>query len=232
MSYLWQEFNIKTFPAETLVFRDGVFYPDLSEYENIEYNPEKNLISLKKTPKIPVHIIYIGEITGNIDINIDINVENSRVFMDFKTFNKKPAFLNIFIKNAGKNSFFDGKIINKNFSTFKTRQIGQHLFENTGIFLKNKIAGYKDSKTSLEGYAQIEKNCQNCDSDISFTVLADENAIIEMKPTQYINSAPKNASHSASIYKPTKNQIQYLKMSGLSNKEIKDLLENAFLEQE
>ena len=52
MSYMWNEFNIKTFPAETLVFRDGVFYPDLSEYENVEYNPEKNLISLKKTPKI------------------------------------------------------------------------------------------------------------------------------------------------------------------------------------
>ena len=38
MSYLWQEFNIKTFPAETLVFRDGVFYEDLSDYENIEFD--------------------------------------------------------------------------------------------------------------------------------------------------------------------------------------------------
>jgi len=232
MSYLWQEFNIKTFPAETLVFRDGIFCDDLSMYENVEYKPEKNLISLKKTPKLPVHIIYIGEIAGNIDVNIDINAENSRVFMTFKTFNKKPAFLNIFIKNAGKKSFFDGKIINKNYSTFKSRQIGHHFNENTGIFIKNKIAAYNNSKSVLEGYAKIEKNCPNCESDISFTVMADKNAMVEIKPMQYINSVPKTALHSASIYKPTKNQIQYLKMSGLSNMEIDNILEKAFLEQE
>ena len=232
MSYLWQEFNIKTFPAETLVFRDGVFCPDLSEYKNIEYNQNKNLITLKKIMKIPVHIIYVGEIAGNIDINIDIKVENSRVFMDLKTFNKKPAFLNIFIKNAGKNSFFNSNIINKNYNTFKTRQIGQHLCENTGIFIKNKIAGYKGSENYLEGSAKIEKNCHNCESDISFTVLADNNSKVEIKPMQYINSVPKSASHSASLYKPTKNQIQYLKMSGLSDKEIDKLLEKAFLEEE
>ena len=62
--------------------------------------------------------------------------------------------------------------------------------------------------------------------------MADKNAMVEMKPMQYINSVPKSASHSASLYKPTKNQIQYLKMSGLSDKEIDNILENAFLEQE
>ena len=76
MSYLWQEFNIKTFPAETLVFRDGVFCEDLSEYQSVEFNIDKNLISVNKTPKLPIHIIYIGEIAGNIDLNIDINAEN------------------------------------------------------------------------------------------------------------------------------------------------------------
>ena len=152
--------------------------------------------------------------------------------MDFKTFNKKPAFLNIFIKNAGKNSFFDGNIINKNKNIFKSRQIAQHCQENTGIFIKNKIAGYKNSKTELSAEARIEKNCKDCDSNISFSVMADKNAMVEMKPMQYINSVPKSASHSASLYKPTKNQIQYLKMSGLSDKEIDNILENAFLEQE
>ena len=34
MSYMWNEFNIKTFPAETIVYRDGEYCPDLSTLEN------------------------------------------------------------------------------------------------------------------------------------------------------------------------------------------------------
>ena len=41
MSYLWQEFNIKTFPAETLVFRDGKYINELSESENAIFDSEK-----------------------------------------------------------------------------------------------------------------------------------------------------------------------------------------------
>ena len=83
MSYLWQEFNIKTFPAETLVFRNGIFCPDLSEYESVKYDENKNLIKTIKKSKLPVHIIYIGEISGKIDINIDINIEKSRRYSFF-----------------------------------------------------------------------------------------------------------------------------------------------------
>ena len=36
MSYLWQEFNIKTFPAETLVFRNGLFCEELSDYNDLD----------------------------------------------------------------------------------------------------------------------------------------------------------------------------------------------------
>ena len=229
MSYLWQEFNIKTFPAETLVFRDGVFCEDLSDYENIEFDSEKNLISVNKTPKLPIHIIYIGEISGDINFNIDINTENSNIVMDLKTTNKTPAFLNIFIKNTGKNSVFNGYIIDKNYDKLKINVIGQHLNENTGIFVKTRVAAYKNTLTDLQGCAKIEKNAINSDSDISFSVMADKDAKIILKPTQYINSVPKNAVHNSSLYKPNQNQINYLCESGLGEIEIKKVLEEAFL---
>ncbi len=229
MSYLWQEFNIKTFPAETLVFRDGIFCEDLSEYKSTEYNNDKNLISVNKTSELPIHIIYIGEIAGNIDLNIDINAENSNIIMDLKIINKKPAFLNIFVKNSGKNSIFNGQIIDKNYDQLKLNIIGQHLNENTGIFIKTRVAAYKNTLTDLQGCAKIEKNAINSDSDISFSVMADKDAKIILKPTQYINSIPKNAIHNSSLYKPTQNQINYLCESGLGEIEIKKVLEEAFL---
>ena len=227
MSYLWEEFNIKTFPAETLVFRDGKYINDLSECESAEF--KQNKISVDKTPKLPIHIIYIGEIAGNIDLDIEINTENANIIMDFKTTNKKPAFLNIFIKNTGKNSAFNGQIIDKNYNNLKINVIGQHLNENTGIFVQTRVAAYKNTITDLSGSAKIEKNANNSDSDISFSVMADEDAKVILKPTQYINSVPKNAKHSASLYKPTENQINYLRMSGLGTIEIQKLLEEAFL---
>ena len=229
MSYLWQEFNIKTFPAETLVFRDCVFCEDLSEYKSAEFDSEKNIISINKTSKLPIHIIYIGEIAGNIDLNIEVNAENTNIIMDLKTINKKPAFLNIFIKNTGKNSVFNGQIIDKNYDNLKISVTGEHLSENTGIFVKTREAAYKNTTTDLYGCAKIEKNALNSDSDISFSVMADKDAKIILKPTQYINCVPKNAVHSSSLYKPNKNQITYLQESGLGEIEIKQVLEEAFL---
>jgi len=229
MSYLWQEFNIKTFLSETLVFRDGVFCEDLSDYKSAEF--KDNTITINKTSKLPIHIIYIGEIAGNIDLKLDIIAPDNKITMTNKTTIKKPTFLNIFVKNAGKNSIFDGKIIVKNENNLKISAIGQHLSENTGIFIKTKVAAYKNSETFLEGNAIIEKNIPNCDSDISFSVMADENAKITLKPMQYIKSVPLSAKHSASLYKPTEPQINYLRNAGLSGTEIKEVLENAFLEE-
>ena len=229
MSYLWQEFNIKTFIAETLVFRDGVFCEDLSDYKSAVF--KNNTVTVNKKSDLPIHIIYIGEIAGDINLNIDIIAGDNTVIMTNKIFNKKPAFLNIFVKNAGKNSVFDGKIIVKNENSLKIRVKGQHLCENTGIFVKTKVAAYKNSETDLAGSAIIEKNMPNCDSDISFNVMADDNAKIILKPMQYIKSVPTSAKHSAALYKPNDNQITYLRMSGLSGAEIKEVLENAFLEQ-
>ena len=232
MSYLWQEFNIKTFPAETLVFRDGVFYEDLSDYKNAEFNKKENTINILKTPKLPIHIMYIGEITGNIDININILSKNTKVIMTTKIINKKPAFLNIFVKNTGKNSLFDGQIIAQNYKDLKIVATGQHLCENTGIFVKTRVLAHKNTNTDLTGVAKINTKQKYCDSDVSFSVMADESAKITMKPTQFIQSAPKKAVHSASLYKPHDNQINYLRSAGLSGIEVKNILEKAFLSEQ
>ena len=227
MSYLWQEFNIKTFPSETLIFRNGVFCEDLSDYKSAEF--KDNIITINKTSELPIHIIYIGEIAGNNDININILSENTKIILTSKIENKKPAFLNIFVKNAGKNSEIHGQIVSNNTKSLKINVKGEHLSANTGIFIKTRVMAYKDTDTELNGYAFIEKNSPYCESDISFSVMADENAKIIMKPTQYINSVPENASHSASLYKPNDNQIIYLRESGLSGEEIKKVFTEAFL---
>lgn len=229
MSYLWEKFNIKTFPAETLVFRDGVFYEDLSDYNNVIYDKKKNIISVVKTPELPIHIIYIGEMAGNFDININIQAKNTKVVLSSKITNKTPAFLNIFVKNTGKNSVFNGNITAQNYNSLEINTKGEHSCENTGIFIKTKVLAHKNSKTVLNGFAIINKNLKLCDNDISFSVMADESAKITLKPTQYIQSVPKNAIHSASIYKPNSEQINYLRMSGLGGAEVKKILEEAFL---
>jgi len=230
MSYLWQEFNIKTFPAETLVFRDGLFCEDLSDYKSVEFN--KNTVNISKTPKIPIHIIYIGEITGNIDININILAKNTKVIMTTKITNKKPAFFNIFVKNTGKNSLFDGQIIAQNYKNLEINVTGQHLCENTGVFVKTRVLAHKNTNTILNGFAKIDKKQKFCDSDISFSVMADESAKITMKPCQFIQSVPKNAVHNASLYKSNDNQVNYLRSAGLSGAEIKNILQEAFLSEQ
>ena len=229
MSYLWQEFNIKTFPSETLVFKDGVFHNELSDCESGYFDSDNNMIYITKKSELPIHIIYVGEIAGNIDLNIDISAQNANIISTVKIINKKPAFLNFFIKNTGKNSVFNGQIVVQNYNSLKIDVSGQHFCENTGIFVKTRVLSHKNSETVLNGHAIIEKNMNNCDSDISFSVMADETAKITLKPTQYIKSIPNSATHSAALYQPTDNQINYLRESGLSGSQVKQVLEEAFL---
>ena len=72
---MWGKFNIKTFPAETVVYRDGVFCPELSTIVGTDF--------YKKYDK-PIHIIYIGEIAGNCRLDVNVFVENQPVFLTVK----------------------------------------------------------------------------------------------------------------------------------------------------
>lgn len=220
MSYMWDEFNIKTFPAETVVFRNGVFCPELSTLQGTDFYHEYDK---------PIHIIYIGEITGNNRLDINIFTNNQKIFLSAKIKNKKPAFLNIFIKNAGKKSEFRGQVLLENSNTLNFDCTGEHENSENMILLKTKLLAHKNSISKLSGVAVINKNCKNVTSDISFSALAEKTARIEFSPSQRISSVPKTADHSASIYQPTIQQIEYLRETGLSGAEVKDVLHEAFI---
>lgn len=217
---MWQEFNIKTFVAETIVYRDGVYCPDLSTISDGAINTKYDK---------PVHIIYVGEIAGKNDLNIDLNADLQNVFVSVNVKNKKPAFLNIYIKNTGKNSEIRGHVMLENFSNLTFECDARHLRENTGILIQTKLRAHADSMTKLSGTANIEKNCNGCTSDISFSALADRNAKIEFLPAQRISAVPTRADHGAALYRPTDNQIEFLRQSGLSSSEIVCVTSEAFM---
>ncbi len=220
MSYLWNEFNIKTFDAETVVYRDGVFCPELSTIVGTDFREKYDR---------PIHIIYVGNISGNCRLDLNIFVENQPVFLSARIKNKKPAFFNIFIKNAGKNSEFRGHVMihNENNLGFECRAI--HAAENTTVLVDTKLVAERNSISKLSGIAEIEKNCVDVNSNIAFSALADKNARIEFMPAQRICAVPASADHSASIYHPTAPQIEYLRGAGLAGNEVNDALREAFM---
>ena len=220
MSYLWNEFNIKTFDAETVVYRDGIFCPELSTIVGTDFREKYDR---------PIHIIYVGNIAGNCRLDLNIFVENQPVFLSARIKNKKPAFFNIFIKNAGKNSEFRGHVMihNENNLGFECRAI--HAAENTTVLVDTKLVAERNSISKLSGIAEIEKNCVDVNSNIAFSALADKNARIEFMPAQRICAVPTSADHSASIYHPTAPQIEYLRGAGLAGNEVNDALREAFM---
>lgn len=222
MSYMWNEFNIKTFPAETIVYRDGVYCPELSTLPDAPIN---------KNYDLPVHVIFVGEIDGENNLNIAVGAENQKVILSVNLKIKKPAFLNIFIKNAGKNSYINGTVLMDNYSELTYKCAAHHLYENTGILIKNKLIGRQNSYSKLSGTAIIDKDCEKCDSDVGFVAMVEDGAKIEFMPEQRISAVPFSAEHSASIFKPTKAQIFYLRGAGLSGAEVDTVLKEAFLSE-
>lgn len=217
---MWNEFNIKTFAAETVVFRDGVYRPELSTLKNTDIDKKYDL---------PVHIIYIGEIAGENLIDINIGASNQPVFLSVDVNVKTSAKLKIFVKNAGKNSELRGhvKIENSGALDFECR--GVHYVENTGILVQTKLIANQGSVSKMRGAAIIKSDAPNAVSNISFAAMADPTARIEFMPAQYISSVPNTADHSSSLYVPSSPQILYLRQAGLSGAEVMDATRQAFM---
>ena len=207
-------------PAETLVYCDGLFREELSTL---------NDCNISKKYDLPVHIIYVGNLDNEQSLNINITADNQPVYLTINTENKKPAFLNIFIKNTGKNSELRGHILLKNYSDLVVKCIAEHDVSNTGILLQTKILGYQNSHSKISATAVINKNCENTVSDIRLSGLVDKTAQIRFTPQQKINSIPLSAEHSAYTFHSTDAQIEYLRTAGLGTGEIKNALTEAFI---
>jgi Fe-S cluster assembly scaffold protein SufB len=235
MQYLWDTFNIKTFLAKTLVFEDGEFKSELSDFDKDEIKIQtlkaKTLINIKQKTEIPVHIIYVGNISGKQDIKIINSAEDTHIVISSKLNIKKPAFLHVFIENTGKNSEISADMVFLNSSALKLDVFADHLSENTGVFVKNRVLAHAGSSTNLYGESKIVGDCPGCRSDMSFTAMcAPDIKYIKMSPNQKIASIPESAEHSAGIYRGTTEQVQFLNEAGLSEIEVKNILEQAFLE--
>ena len=218
---MWNKFNIKTFPSETLVYVDGVFRSDLSTLSETEI--------FSKKYDLPVHIICVGKIEREITLNINITAENQSFFLTVDLENNFPGFLNIFIKNAGKNSELRGHIMVKNYSDFAEKIIAEHTAPDTGILIQTKIIGYKNSYSRMSAVAIINKNCPNTKSDIRLAGhTTDNSAKIKFNPAQRIKSVPDFAEHSAYMMHATGTQENYLRTAGLSGAEVKEAITEAF----
>ncbi|MCR4917805.1 MAG: SufD family Fe-S cluster assembly protein [Alphaproteobacteria bacterium] len=220
MSYIWNKFNIKTFPAETIVYCDGEYNPDLSTIRPCD---------ISKKYDLPIHIIYTGKIAGEKNIDLNITAENQRVFLSVDIKNKFPAFFNIFIKNTGKNSEIRSHILLTNYSELIFKCNAEHHAENTGILVQTKILGMKNSFSQLSGLAVLDKNTTDSVSDIRFSGLLDKTARVTFVPKQKIKSVPHNAEHSAYTFHGTDEQIEYLCSAGLSNDQAENALKEAFV---
>ncbi len=222
MSYIWQDFNIKTFPAETVVFRDGVFCPEFSTLGSPV---------IDKNYDLPVHIIYVGELSGKNDLDIEIkeNVKNQVVFLSVRVNVNSLADFSVSVKNNGMGSDLRGFVVIQNQKNVKFNADAYHLAVNTGIFIKTRLVAYKNSTSELNGVAHIYKYCENARSDIQMSAIAEEGAKIIFRPVQKISAVPESAAHSANIAHYSAPQIQYLHESGLVDYEIRDVLKEAFM---
>lgn len=216
---MWDEFNIKTWPAETIVYRDGKYCPDLSTL------PESPINSYYEKP---IHVIYIGKITGKNRLDIELNSENQNLFLDVRIKNEKPAFFNIFIKNTGKNSEIRGHVLLENENNLIYDCHAEHMSANTGILVQTNLIAGKNSISKLSGAAVIAKDCNECTSGIDFLAMCASGARVEFCPAQYISAVPATAGHSAAMYSPSDIQIQYLHESGLGQAEVNETLYDAF----
>jgi Fe-S cluster assembly scaffold protein SufB len=217
MAYLFDEFkNIRTFPARTRVYRDGVLVPELSSDED---------------SNLPLHIIHIGNITGVQNWFVDMN-DSEKVFFTARVAATGATNIRMEINANLPGLEFDGKIIIKNSGSLDLSASGNNNRDSTKIKLLTKLFAAAGSENRLTGVANVPAETSDIETDISFAALLEDGVkTLVISPAQRISGVPKGAGHSASIYNPAPAQIQYLSAAGLSPAESAELLNRAFMEE-
>ncbi|MCQ2574488.1 MAG: SufD family Fe-S cluster assembly protein [Alphaproteobacteria bacterium] len=217
--------------SKIIYFENGKLCRKDSDFKDIYYFTKKKLISITKQHKEIIKIQYLGEITGKKCINLHLSAKNTKIEINVNIKNKKPAFLEINIENAGKNSSIINTNIIKNYKELTLNINCKHSNSDTTIYSKTKVLADKKTITKLLTNAEISKKALNSNSDISLGVMAEETSIVTLIPKQNIKSVPLLANHSAFLYKPNKEQIEYLYNAGYDNKSAKKILKEAFLKE-
>lgn len=218
MTYLFDDFkNIRTFPANTQVYRDGVLVPDLCDNTH--------------GPDAPLHIIHIGKITGQKNWFIDMN-DTKPVFFTARITTDGTTKIRIEINANLENQGFDGKLFINNGGDLDLNIVANNNKSYTTISCNAKLFAMTNSMSNLIGTANIPSDVIETNSDIGFSALCAKNVgMLKMSPAQKISSIPKSATHSASIYHPAPAQVKYLEMAGLSDGDATELLNRAFMEE-
>ena len=205
--------NIRTFPAKTMVYIDGVFAPELSE----------------DRADLPLHIIHIGKITGDVNWFIDMN-EQQDVFLTTRIETEHDTKIRIEINTNLPNLLFDGKIFVKNTGNLMLDIKANNNSSETKVICKTKLFATKNSENILTGISDIPSDVLDAETNISFSALCEPNVkLLKISPQQRISSIPKSATHDASIFRPAQAHIQYLETAGIENPEL--LLNQVFLEE-
>jgi hypothetical protein len=213
MNYLWNEFDIPTFPSKTLVFLDGVFRADLSTSESLEI----------KADALPTHIIIKG---GN-RLPHEIVLDAGAVVYMTALINGGDNKVNIVAKGAGARFLAGIYIENDLFA--KIDITANHLANDTEISADTRIFANKNSDTSAGVCANIGSNLIGVKNSLNFQVLADKNIKnLKITPNQFINSEKINASHGASMDTGSPEAIRFLEESGLNSDEVNTALIEAF----
>ena len=228
MNNLFEKFNILRFRSYEIIFNNNRLISNIDNKSIIVKEDDINIIDNTKND-LPIHIIYVGSINNKTNVNIKINNNNQFVFLTAKIINNSNSEFNINIINNGINSKFKGKLIIKNKSELNIKENCQQIKDYTELILYTRIINLKNSNSKISATATIDKNLKECISDINFSAIADINSKIEFLPIQYIKSIPISADHSASLYKEKPNQIQYLKSSGLNEKQTNKILKESFI---
>lgn len=233
MQYIWDSFNIKTFPANTFVFVDGVYRPELSDYESrlfdINITENTGVITILKAGVLPVHIIYAGTVSNDQSLKINIVGDNVSVFMTGRFTVDLPVKWTKIVKNAGKNSTCESTVLVKNKASFAADIRGEHSAPDTTLVDRMRVVAHSDTTTDLSGAAVIKNGVTGCVSDVSLDALCapDIKGII-FRPMQYIGAKPQSATHSAAVWRGSQHQNDYLRGAGLSGAEIDAALREAF----